>query len=147
MSVIWTLPVDSLAPASLLLHIQPRIWKKYRKTFFLISENVDNFVSLHAYLELTINGKPSNKMRKIYINPACCAYFILGNIKIYICIFNHYSIVRWHTYLKSFLMEDKDLFILHGCSWLGEARGQGISSYGNALVCLEYSNFSSKRVN
>ena len=33
----------------------------------------------------------------------------LGNIKIYICIFYHFSTRRWRRLLKSFLVEDKDL--------------------------------------
>ena len=61
----------------------------------------------------------------------------------YIYIFPHSSILRWWFQLKSFLVEDKDPFILHiqhhGCWWPGVARSQGISSHGIDVVILEYS--------
>ena len=66
-------------------------------------------------------------------------------------IFCHLLTLRWHTYLKSILVEDKDPFILHGQCYvwgcLGHARSQGINNYGIDLVVWEYSNFSTTRVN
>ena len=57
------------------------------------------------------------------------------------CIFCHFSMMRWHWWLKSFPMEDKDMIILynqyHGCWWPGDTRSQGISRHGIDLVCLE----------
>ena len=52
-----------------------------------------------------------------------------------ISFFNKYGWLRW---LKSFLLEDKDKFILysqyHGCWWPGAARSQDISSNGTDPV-------------
>ena len=49
----------------------------------------------------------------------------------------HVSIVKWHRWLKSLLIENKDLFILytqfHGSWWPGNARSQGINIYEIAL--------------
>ena len=67
-----------------------------------------------------------------------------------ICIFFHFLALKWRSYLESFLMEDKVSFIIynqcHGCWWLGDARGQDISSNGINLVCLHFSSFSAKKV-
>ena len=45
-----------------------------------------------------------------------------------ICILSHSSTLKWHRWLKSFLMEDKDGFILHsqyqGCWWHGNVRAR-----------------------
>ena len=81
--------------------------------------------------------------------------FILLNLFqetwIHICIFIHISILIWYRSLKSFPMEDKDLFILHsqyhGCWWPGDARSQDISSHDIHLVFPEYSSFCVRRVN
>ena len=46
-------------------------------------------------------------------------------------------------------MEDKDLFILHGCHaclWPGEAWGQGISSNGIDLIIPEYLVLAAKEL-
>ena len=60
-------------------------------------------------------------------------------------------ILRWHNKLKSFLMEDKDLFILysqyHGCWWPDDTQSQGIISHGSDLVCPKYSGFSTRGTN
>ena len=54
-------------------------------------------------------------------------------------------------YLKSFIMEDKDPFMLHsqdhGCWWPGDVMDQDISSQGIDLVTPEYSGYSTRRVN
>ena len=51
-----------------------------------------------------------------------------------ICIYNHYTNLRRHRYLKSFLVKGKYLFILHnqyhGCWCPGDSRSQAISSHG-----------------
>ena len=69
----------------------------------------------------------------------------------YICILFCFSTMRWHRSLKSFLGEDKDLFTLlsqyHGCWCPGDVRSQGINSHGIDLVLLEWSSFSTRRVN
>ena len=67
------------------------------------------------------------------------------------------SSAKWQPFcpagdeLKSFLIEEKDSFILyvecHGCWCPGEARIQGISSHGIGLLLPEYSVFSTRRVN
>ena len=44
--------------------------------------------------------------------------------------------------MKPSLVEHKDLFVLHGCWWPGNARSQGISSLGNDLIIWEYSGVS-----
>ena len=53
--------------------------------------------------------------------------------------------------LKFFFMGDKDPCILHcryvGCRRPGNTRSQGFSSHGVDLIILEYSGFSTKRVN
>ena len=71
--------------------------------------------------------------------------------KINLYIFNHFSTLRWQRYLKFYLMEDKDLFILHsqyqGCWWPGYLRSQGISSKGIKLVLPECYGFSTRKVN
>ena len=54
--------------------------------------------------------------------------------KIYPCILYHWSMLRWHMPLKSFLVECKDAFILHGCHWLRNIRRQGIHSMGIDLT-------------
>ena len=65
----------------------------------------------------------------------------------------HISIIslRWHRLLKSLLVEDKDLFILHGQyhggQWPNDTRSQGISSLGVDLAIPQYSGFSTWRVN
>ena len=52
--------------------------------------------------------------------------------------------------LKFFLIEDKELFILHSQYrtrwWAGDTRSQGINSHGFDLAILEYSNVSSMYV-
>ena len=52
--------------------------------------------------------------------------------------------------MKSFLIEDKDIFILHVqyqiCWCLGYTRSQVISNYGINLVLPEYYSFSSKSI-
>ena len=52
--------------------------------------------------------------------------------------------------LKSFIMEDNDLFTIqnqyHGCWCPGDTRSQGISSHGIDLVFPEYSGFNKRRV-
>ena len=50
--------------------------------------------------------------------------------------------------MKSFFIEDKDLFVLlsqyRGCWWPGDARSQGISSHGIDLVLSEYFSLSTR---
>ena len=69
-----------------------------------------------------------------------------GKIYIYICSSCHFSEMRWCRYLKSFLVEDKDLFVLHshlhGCWCPGDTRSQSISSHEIELVILWYFSFS-----
>ena len=69
----------------------------------------------------------------------------------HICVLYHFPTFWWHMLLKSFLMEDRDLPILHsqyhGCWWPGDARSQGISSHGADLVLLKYSSFTTRWVN
>ena len=54
-------------------------------------------------------------------------------------------------YLKSFLVKDNDLFMLHiqyhGYWWLGNTWSQGISSHGTDLVVQEYSWFCIRMFN
>ena len=61
-----------------------------------------------------------------------------------ICISYHYITLRWHRLLKSFLVGDKDPFILHiwyhGCCWPSYARSQGIRSHSIDLVIPENSH-------
>ena len=49
-----------------------------------------------------------------------------------------YMTLKWCREWPSFLLEDKDLFILHsqnhGCWWPCETRGQGISSHSINLI-------------
>ena len=67
------------------------------------------------------------------------------------CLFYYFSSLRWHRLLKSFLMEDEDLFMLHNqyhcCWWPGDARSQVINSHGIDLVLPEYSCLSIRWVN
>ena len=73
------------------------------------------------------------------LNP-CYADLIFRNMKS-IHILYHFSMLRWSRYLKSFLLKDKGLFILHvqypyhGCWWPGNARRPGSSSHGRG--CCE----------
>ena len=59
-------------------------------------------------------------------------------------IFYHFSMQRWHRWLRSFFMEDEDPFILHtqdhGCWCPGGSRSQGINSPNIDLVNPEYSS-------
>ena len=84
-----------------------------------------------------------------YLAPMVLNLFSKHKINLY--IFNYFSTLRWQRYLKFYLMEDKDLFILHsqyqGCWWLGYLRSQGISSKGIKLVLPEYYGFSTRKVN
>ena len=73
----------------------------------------------------------------------------LRNIEITSC---HISFtVRWHRWLKSLLVEDKNWFILHyqhqGCWCRGDARSQAISSKITDLVIPEYSGLNTWRIN
>ena len=56
----------------------------------------------------------------------------------YVCISYHFSTLRWHRLLKSFLWEVKGPFILHGhyhgCGWPGDTRSQVMSSHGSDLL-------------
>ena len=54
------------------------------------------------------NPLPSEQTPDPPLKP--CAELILGHIK-YICIFLYLSALRWCMKLKSFLVEDKDLFM------------------------------------
>ena len=58
-------------------------------------------------------------------------------------IFYHFMTLLWYRYLKSFLMENRDLFIIHshhcGCWWPGDTRSKGISSYSIDTVLSKYS--------
>ena len=60
-----------------------------------------------------------------------------------ICIYNHFSVLRKLRQLKSFLLDDKELFIphnqYHGCWWPGNIRSQGISNHGIDKVIKQYS--------
>ena len=66
----------------------------------------------------------------------------------YICIFYNFSTLGWCRCLKSFPLENKDPFILHGqcCLWSGNARIQGINNHGINLVIQQCSAFSAKRL-
>ena len=66
----------------------------------------------------------------------------------YISILHNFLILRCCRCLKSFPLENKDPFILHGqcCLWPGKARIQGINSYGIDLVIQQYSAFCAKRL-
>ena len=79
------------------------------------------------------SGNLSNWANEV-VNP--CAGFILGNI-IGFYIY-HFLISRWHRYLKSFRVEDRDTLIshsqYHGCWWSGNTRSQGINSYGSPRI-------------
>ena len=65
------------------------------------------------------------------------------------CIYIFYNFVlmlKWHRWLKSIVMEDKDLFILHSqyhfCWWPGVPGSHRID-----LILPEYSGLSNRRVN
>ena len=65
--------------------------------------------------------------------------------------FYHFSKLRCHKWLRSFLMKDKNLFIIysqcHGCLWHGHTRSHGISNHSIDLCFLEYSGSGTRRVN
>ena len=68
-----------------------------------------------------------------------------------IFIFYHLATLKWHTKPKSFLMEDKGTYILHG-QWHGywcpgDARSQGISGQGIDIDPPEYSGINNRTVN
>ena len=63
----------------------------------------------------------------------------------YICIFSHFSTLKWHRLLKSFLVQHNNPFIML-IQIPDEVRSQGISSHKMKLVLLEYSSFSMLRV-
>ena len=69
------------------------------------------------------------------------------------CICLHIPQLTWHNYLKSFMMEDRDLFKLH-CHYLGffcwcpgNAGHQVISSLGIDIAIFEYSGFNTRKFN
>ena len=64
----------------------------------------------------------------------------------YICIIYISWALREHRQLKSFLIEDKDQVILHGCWWPGITMSQGIYGHGFDLSFLEYAGFSTTMV-
>ena len=88
---------------------------------------------------------PSNVCSWILSDPLLCWISFIKYQKC-ICIFNNFSILRWHRRLIFIPMEDKNLFILHGqyhgCWCLGDVRSQGISSHGIDIV----SSCSNRRV-
>ena len=81
-----------------------------------------------------------NKISRFF-NPYQTEFF-QGITKINFHFFYHFSTVRWCRYLKSFLVEDKNLFIMHiqcnGHWWQGFLGSQGISSYDIELTIPEY---------
>ena len=90
---------------------------------------------------------PKTPVTHAHISPLC--WINLGNIK-YIFIWYQFSQLRWHQQLKSFLVEDKDPFILpsqyHVCWWPGDIRSQGISSNGIDLSYHSIFSFSPSRI-
>ena len=56
--------------------------------------------------------------------------------------------MRWSRYLKSFLNESNDLFILYiqyySWRWLGDAKSYCINSHSTDLILLEYSSLRSR---
>ena len=56
----------------------------------------------------------------------------------------HFRVLRWYMYLKSFLVENKENFILlsqwRGCWWPGDARIFDISNHGVDLVPHNHDN-------
>ena len=67
----------------------------------------------------------------------------------YTFIFQHFLIMGWHRKFKSFLMEEKDLFILHsqcyGRWWSGYTKSQDISCHGIDLSLLEWYGFQHQK--
>ena len=81
-----------------------------------------------------------------------------GDIHIYISSFYNFSALGWSRKCNSFLVREKDPFIMHsqyhGCSCPGDERSQGKSSHdvqvdnhGVELIRLVYSGFNTKIVN
>ena len=81
-----------------------------------------------------------------------CWGFFLGNIKYFafLCIIPHSSTLKLHRFLKSFLVDEKQLFILYsqcsGCRWPGDGRNQDINSQDIDSVLPKYYSFSTRRV-
>ena len=75
-----------------------------------------------------IPWKPMNPLR---------TEFFSRTINMYLQ-FSSFSMLIWRRYLKSFVMEDKKLFIwrsqYRGCWWSGDARSQGTSNHDIDLV-------------
>ena len=78
-----------------------------------------------------------------------CGFFSRKHEHLFAFSIIHFSTLRWQNYI--FLMEGKDLVILRNqyhCCWCpGDARSQGISSYGINLFFSEYSGFIPRRAN
>ena len=72
------------------------------------------------------------------------AEFILKNKSKFIFILYHFIMLVLLWEFKFVLMKDNDSLVLHNqyhvCWWMGNARSQGISSYGIYLHFLEYSS-------
>ena len=68
----------------------------------------------------------------------------------YISTFYHFSTLRWHKLLKSYLVEVNEAFIAHsqyhGSWWPCNARSLGINSHSIDLVLPEYYGLSSGSV-
>ena len=73
-----------------------------------------------------------------------------GRLKKLFCIFACYSTLRLCRWLKAFLFENKELFIVyfqhHGCWCPGDVRSPDISSYGKDLVLPESFDCSTRKV-
>ena len=75
----------------------------------------------------------------LYCN-LCFPELISGDIK-YICIFSHFSTLKWQRLLKYFLVQHNNLLKVP-IQIPDEVKSQGISSHKIYQVLLEYSSFS-----
>ena len=97
----------------------------------------------HIYTSLGLN-----ELRQGYHVFNVILNFSLGNVK-HICIFHHFSTLKWHRLFRPFPLEINNPFILHiqyhGCWYPDETRSQEISCHGIDLIIPEYYSFSTTK--
>ena len=88
---------------------------------------------------------------RFHMNISCCAKFSWWIVKLYLpCILYHFSTRRWSMWLKSFLVEDQDILIVHrpchSCWWPGDTRSRGSFSHGISISLPRYSSSNTRGV-
>ena len=123
-------------------------FRKYKNIFSIIFQHWNT-------VTVKITGLRTADV-KTHVRPVNLLYIIMFKIRkikpnsgsVYQKPKSFHSDWKWHRWLQSFLMEDKDLFILQGqcqgCWWPGDAKKQDISKHGIYLVSSEWYGAASR---